>query len=513
MADFAAVSARYGAAALASVLLEPHRVYQLEGLSPDVFASDTHRKIYKAIKVLHEHGCQPDLAAVVAELGDKVDAGYVASLIDGVMPESLPTYVRRLKETVTERNLARTAEELQGETSNERRLVLIDKYKGLLQPNVSTEFSLKDNIADIFSLKIQPPTELIPDLIEENTVIVAYGEAKTSKSTIFALGAGIAIASGGEFLGRQCQRRTVLLVDFENPAQTVLERLEKFAGGPVPGLFIWGMWQKLQPPRLGDPRLLAVARAEHPLIVIDPLIASHQVDENESSEMRPVLMHARQLAAAGATVILIHHATKNGETYRGTTDIIASADTVFSVERDGEDTPDVCYRKLCIRWARSIPQRNFGVKIDWNNGKFESTDTTLVLEHKDHIELLRSIIDAEPLGITQNKIIEQSGLRRADVIRILRQKDGVLWGSANGPRRAKLYRPLSNDSTGSHDWFPEDAREPVRELVPTDSLSGSHTDSHYSEPVNPTPVVPGFPVSIDRKPELVGRVNGRNEVL
>jgi hypothetical protein len=125
------------------------------------------------------------------------------------------------------------------------------------------------------------------------------------------------------------------------------------------------------------------------------------------------------------------------------------------------------------------------------------------------------MIEAKP-GIAQNAIVKDSGLRRADVIQLLRSRDGSLWRSEqSGKYGARIYYPKSSDfsgpqtgsQTGSHDnpgnWF--------RELSSRDAGTGSAIDSHCTEPVCDSKVVPGFSTPRGWKPEL-GLELGANQV-
>lgn len=90
-------------------------------------------------------------------------------------------------------------------------------------------------------------------------------------------------------------------------------------------------------PALSDPALLAICRAQKPLLVVDSLHKFLRSDTDstnpwKSSDMETVLEKLRQLCVAGATVILIHHATKsNPEMYRDSSAIGAGVDFLFAV--------------------------------------------------------------------------------------------------------------------------------------------------------------------------------------
>jgi hypothetical protein len=196
--------------------------------------------------------------------------------------------------------------------------------------------------------------------------------------------------------------------------------------------------------------------------------------------MREVMGQLRCLADAGSTALLIHHRPKSSEImYRGSSDILAGVDVAFSVERDNDGLKMVGYK------SRDSELSTIGIRVNFGKGEFHATDTHAVTAHRDAISILMQIVREHP-GLTQNEIIKRCGLRRVDVVDLLRTKHGKLWTTEPGPRQAILYRPLN----GSHDWFPTNAGNQFPEPVPGTNPSGSAIGSNCAEPVEPIPVVP-----------------------
>jgi hypothetical protein len=61
-------------------------------------------------------------------------------------------------------------------------------------------------------------------------------------------------------------------------------------------------------------------------------------DEQDASETRRYLQYFRNLAAAGATIMVLHHVGKgdNARQYRSSTDIKASVDVAWLIEKLGD---------------------------------------------------------------------------------------------------------------------------------------------------------------------------------
>lgn len=91
-------------------------------------------------------------------------------------------------------------------------------------------------------------------------------------------------------------------------------------------------------------RLLKTARAFSPrLLVLDPLVRIHRLDENSSAEVSGFLSYLRELQRElDLSVVLVHHARKNssaqapGQSLRGSGDFHAWIDSGLYLRRRGE---------------------------------------------------------------------------------------------------------------------------------------------------------------------------------
>ncbi len=92
------------------------------------------------------------------------------------------------------------------------------------------------------------------------------------------------------------------------------------------------------------------------VLVLDCLQnAAGDLEEN-SQEMAGAIRPARQIAeATGCAVILIHHAQKSGENYRGSSAILDLVDMSFQAQRDPIDGPEVVLMPRKQRLAQVAP--------------------------------------------------------------------------------------------------------------------------------------------------------------
>jgi hypothetical protein len=305
-----------------------------------------------------------------------------------------------------------------------------------------------DDIPDIMTMQIPPIEWLVDGLIARGTLTLWAGTDGTAK-TFLAQKMAIAVAAGGAFLGRRCQRCPVLYLDFENPAFAVQERLNLMAGGPISGLRIWGTWVEQQPPQIGNELLLSIAKDTKPLIIVDPFLYAHGADENSSTEMASVMQCLRYCAAAGGAVIIIHHPAKTeGSTGRGSSAIRGACDVAFLQEMSDETG----LITLACTKNRFGERHSVTIRPDYDDGSFAVTDSPQFTKRAADQETLRRLIEETP-GLAQNAICKASGMKKSRCVEVLKTGRGSLWIEQQDGQflryfppvpKAKNFTPLGN---------------------------------------------------------------------
>jgi hypothetical protein len=192
---------------------------------------------------------------------------------------------------------------------------------------------------------------LVTGLWGEQAVGIVGGEPKCCKSFL-ALDLAVAVASGMPCLRRFSVSRAgrVLLFAAEDALHIVRRRLEGIsaaAGVALADLDI----QVITSPVLrldldADRRNLAetVARLQPRLLILDPFVRLHRIDENASCEVAPLLAYLRELQRRhGVAVLVVHHARKGGggmragQALRGSSEFHAWGDSNLYLRRDGDD--------------------------------------------------------------------------------------------------------------------------------------------------------------------------------
>jgi hypothetical protein len=203
--------------------------------------------------------------------------------------------------------------------------------------------------------QLPPPQEsdqawLIQDLWSAQAVGIIGGEPKCGKSFL-ALDLAVAVASGAPCLRHFPTRQsgTVLLFAAEDALHIVRHRLEGIAyaaGVDFQSLdveVITVPMLRLDRPEHQQALEATVARLKPKLLVLDPMVRLHGIDENVAAEVAPLLAYLRSLQRYYHTAVaLVHHARKGaahergGQALRGSSELHAWGDSNLYLRRSGQ---------------------------------------------------------------------------------------------------------------------------------------------------------------------------------
>jgi hypothetical protein len=190
---------------------------------------------------------------------------------------------------------------------------------------------------------------LIDGLWSQEAVGILGGEPKCCKSFL-ALDVAVSVASGAACLRQFPVRRTgkVLLFPAEDSLAIVRQRLEGIAhaaGVSFPALPVevitapsLRLDTTVDRQRLSD----TVQKIQPVLLILDPLIRLHRLDENDASQIAALLSYLRELQRQfQLAVLLVHHARKDshasrpGQALRGSSELHGWGDSNLYVRRKG----------------------------------------------------------------------------------------------------------------------------------------------------------------------------------
>jgi len=204
--------------------------------------------------------------------------------------------------------------------------------------------------ADLGADAPPPRRWLVESLWAERAVGILGGEPKCGKS-LLALDLAVSVASGTPCLRRFAveQRGRVLLYAAEDSLPVVRERLDGIAAAAGIGLDSLDLFVITAPALRLDTetdrgRLEETVRIARPrLLVLDPFVRLHAIDENAAGEVAPLLGYLRRLERTYETaVLLVHHVRKGaaklrgGQALRGSSELHAWGDSNLYLRRRGD---------------------------------------------------------------------------------------------------------------------------------------------------------------------------------
>lgn len=193
---------------------------------------------------------------------------------------------------------------------------------------------------------------LVKDIWAEEAVGVVGAEPKTFK-TWFALEIAVAVASGAPCLRHFPVARSgrVVVYAAEDALNMVRQRLEGICAAASVKLEVLDILVITEPSLRLD--LEAVRRSldatltllRPRLLILDPFVRLHRIDENASGEVAPLLAFLRELQRRHAVAVLVvHHAKKGagrargGQALRGSSEFHAWGDSFCYLKKLGDDT-------------------------------------------------------------------------------------------------------------------------------------------------------------------------------
>lgn len=307
------------------------------------------------------------------------------------------------------------------------------------------------------ALLAEPEKSLEPWLIEglwmREAVGIIGGEPKCGKSFL-ALDLAAAVASGAACLRHfpARQRGPVLLYAAEDAASIVRRRLEGIAHAAGIGFETLDVHVITVPTLRLDRRehreaLRATVALLRPLLlVLDPFVRLHAIDENVAGEVAPLLGFLRSLQRDHRTAVaLVHHARKGaghergGQALRGSSELHAWGDSNLYLRRSGQNI----YLAIEHRAAPGTDSLQLTLKVNPPALALELVDKASAqpfLQAPSRCERIKQILSEAGTPLTQRQLRDVARMRASHVSdalahlvatgRVIRSAEGYRVNSA-----------------------------------------------------------------------------------
>lgn len=285
------------------------------------------------------------------------------------------------------------------------------------------------DLGDFLRMEFPPRENLLGPWLPRQGLAMMFAPRGVGK-TFVALHVAYAVASGGSLFGRWHAPAPagVVYLDGEMPAAAMQERLAGIVAASdaeaKPGAF-----RLLTPdmhrdgmPNLANSEGQAAVDAALPedtaLIVVDNLSTlANGGKENEAESWLPVQQWALRHRAAGRSVLFVHHAGKGGA-QRGTSRREDVLDTVLSLRRPAEYSPDQgAAFEVHFEKARGIHGEDvepFEARLEQRGDRLEWSCRTVEDSTRERIQ------DLHETGLRPVDIASELDINRSTVSRHLR---------------------------------------------------------------------------------------------
>jgi RecA-family ATPase len=293
---------------------------------------------------------------------------------------------------------------------------------------------LKGNTLVKEDFSLDEKVEYIKDFLYSNSVTLIYSPPKKGKTW---LGYGITTT-----LAKRSDIRRIIYVDMDNGLSSLAER-------------------KIDDKLINHPKIEYVSRAK---ISCSPIDYLKQIDEeakrdnykdvtfvfettkdfvdtdskSQSEEFMKIIMRIRD---AGATVIIMHHATKSGSTISGVQVFINSPDNVYEMIQKAREE-NMLHFMLNVIHSRNLV-KDIGVSVSTKTlelTKLDEVYSTMSEYEENFVKKAKEILNKNPDGLNKKELLETLGFEKDDKTAndTVNKFSGKFW-DCKQERRGKPY--------------------------------------------------------------------------
>jgi len=284
---------------------------------------------------------------------------------------------------------------------------------------------------DLKKLKVEKIEYVIYPILPTEGLGFIYAATGVGK-TLFALNVAYAIAAGGSFLKYKCPLpRKVLYVDGEMQFNLIHERVMQI-NSHQGDLYYQENLNIFTPNKniiFGIPRIdieddqkvyeMIIDKRKIEVVIFDNLSVLSSIDENKANEWQIIQKWLLHLRAIGKTVIIVHHAGKDKNGYRGTSKMLDCVDFAISLQpistdEELETSPSIKKFKLVYQKNRIFygeHANSFEIRIENDEWRYQSNELTR----------MEKIIDCYKANMTQRDIAREMNLSQSMIFKMIKK--------------------------------------------------------------------------------------------
>jgi len=400
--------------------------YALEHrLDSECFTIPAFRAAYAAITDLAAAGEPVDVPILAQRMAHEDLAAVDSACREHVSAANFGSYARILIECKQRRAEATARDRLaQAIESSAPHHELATLFEAVRSASAGQDHSGKDpdqfNAADLFDMEFPAPTWILPDVLPETGLFLLCGKPKAGKSWL-SLGIAMALAQGGEYLGRDVPRKRVLYLALEDTPRRLNARMRQLHFGT--GSDLRGLDVRISAPKVGDgleQQLRDAARNGFQVIILDTLQKVRPPAGKRGSQYADdyeTLSAIKRVAdECGICILVVHHLRKMEsedpqDDISGTNGLAGAADGSIVLRRMRGKPQAI----LHVLGSRDLPEAEIGLRFEDGLWQFAGTaaEVRTTGEQSEILDALRAFGDE---GATVNQLVSATG-RKAGALR------------------------------------------------------------------------------------------------
>ena len=248
----------------------------------------------------------------------------------------------------------------------------------------------------------------IKDFLYSNSVTLIYSPPKQGKTW---LGYGITTT-----LAKRDDIRAIIYVDMDNGLTSLNERSINNKLIPIPKVrYVSRAKIDCSPieylKRIDDEAL----RNNYHDVVFVLETTKDFIDTDSKSQSEDFMKIVMRMRDAGATVIIMHHATKAGRTISGVQVFINSPDNVYEMTQKAKET-DKLHFMLSVTHSRTLV-KDIGLTVSIKTLELEKLDevyATMSEYEESFVRAAKDVLEKNPDGLNKKELLETLGYAKED---------------------------------------------------------------------------------------------------
>lgn len=176
------------------------------------------------------------------------------------------------------------------------------------------------------------------------------------------------------------------------------------------------------------------------LFIFDSLAFFLNGDLYDEKKINQMLVLFKKIRRAGGTIIIIAHATKSGNMFRGSSNLVNAVDELWEVEKMPSLENELNFVATPFKQRLNLKVCGFNVKT--SNCDLRQVDPNLLIVKDEEQEAIENIKnELEDKDYSQSQLLKALGKTKGDraYLRVLKRFDGIYWFSTLGKNRSIVY--------------------------------------------------------------------------